>query len=398
MQSGEKSVLLLVSGSIAAYKAADIASKLVQSGVKVYTALTDSAAQFIGAATFTGITGLPTLTSVFDEPFEGKMSHIHLPQNVDLVLAAPATANLIARFTQGIADDVVSTMLLAATSPVLIAPAMNSAMWDQEATQESVRTLKQRGVHFVEPAPGHLACGTEGQGRLATTDDIMEAVNRLLYPRLDLAGVPILISVGATREPIDPVRFISNRSSGKMGFALAEAARDRGAIVTLVKGHTEVDPPTGIEIIPVETIAEMLKAVEQAIGPAQVFISAAAPADFEPIPAEQKIKKSGTDGVTLQLNPAPDILKSIAPLAEGKVIIGFAAETENLEEYALQKLKAKNLNFIVLNDVTAPGSGFGTDTNAVTLLFPDGEKRVYPTQSKRKVAEIILDEVVGLVG
>ena len=253
MSSAKKSVLLLVSGSIAAYKAADIASKLVQSGVDVTSAMTESAAEFLGPATLHGITGRPVLTGQFDEPFEGKMAHIHLPQSVDLIIVAPATANLIARYTQGIADDIVTTMLLAATAPVLIAPAMNSAMWSSAATVENVQILTSRGVHFIEPDSGHLACGSEGSGRLASTDDIVEAVRKLLYPLQDLLGKTILISAGATREPVDPVRFLSNRSSGKMGFALAEAARDRGATVLLVNGHTEVEPPSGVEIIPVST-------------------------------------------------------------------------------------------------------------------------------------------------
>ncbi len=393
----DRTILLGVTGSIAAYKAADVASQLGHLGASVHTILTRSALRLIGEATFRGITLNPVLTDTFEEPYDRQISHIHLAQHSDLILVVPATANILAKMAHGIADDLLSTTLLAATAPILVAPAMNSAMLDHPATQANLETLRQRGVGIVEPQYGVLACRTEGEGKLAAAEDIVQAVVDRLTRRRDLAGVRVLVTAGATRELLDPVRFLSNRSSGKMGFALAQAAAERGAAVTVVAGYTTAPCPPGVELIGVGTTEEMLREVQARFGKCDTLIAAAAPADYEPVSMEaQKRKKSGGEW-TLHLRETPDILGTLAAFRGSQVVVGFAAETEDLLDHAQEKLRRKKLDLIVANDVTAEGAGFESDTNVVTLVWPDGRSQPLPKQSKRAVADRILDALAGLL-
>jgi phosphopantothenoylcysteine decarboxylase/phosphopantothenate--cysteine ligase len=397
MSLAGKRITLGVTGSIAAYKAADVASKLGQLGVDVHVVLTASAETFVGAATFRALTGNPVLSGVFDEPFDRQIAHIRLAQETDLILVAPATANLIAKMAHGLADDLLSTILLAATAPILVAPAMNVEMLRHPATLSNISLLKERGVEMVEPDFGVLACGSEGWGKLADTSRIVDAVVARLTRQQDLAGRRVLVTAGATREPLDPVRFLSNRSSGKMGFALAEAALDRGASVTVIAAHTTVDPPPGVEIHRVETTAELLEAACDRFDRCDILIAAAAPADYAPAElSSSKIKKGSKGGEwTLPLKETPDVLAALSARRSSQLIVGFAAETERIQENARDKLSRKNLDLIVANDVTREDAGFDTDTNVVTLLFPDGRIEELPSLPKRVVADRVLDAIVS---
>jgi phosphopantothenoylcysteine decarboxylase / phosphopantothenate---cysteine ligase len=396
--SGRK-IVLGVSGSIAAYKAADVASQLGHLGADVHAILTPHAEPFVGSATFRALTRNPVLTGVFDEPFDRQIAHIQLAQESDLILLAPATANLLAKMAQGIADDLLTTVLLAATVPVMAAPAMNSAMLAHPATQANIETLRSRGVKFIDPAYGVLACRTEGWGKLADVQAIITAVVDHFQRARDLDGYRVLITAGATREPIDPVRFLSNRSSGKMGYAIAEAAAARGAEVTVVSGVASVPPPSGVQVIRVETTDEMLRECESAFGGCDLFIAAAAPADYTPEqPAASKIKKGKEDhGLVLRLRETPDIVATLGARRKRQVVVGFAAETDDLLKNAREKLARKSLDLIVANDVTAEGAGFEADTNVVTLLWPDGRTEGVPRVLKREVADRILDTVRPLL-
>jgi phosphopantothenoylcysteine decarboxylase/phosphopantothenate--cysteine ligase len=394
-----KNIVLGVSGSIAAYKAADIASQLGHLGANVHVILTPHAAQFIGAATFRALTKNPVLSDLFEEPHDRQIAHIQLAQEADLILVAPATANVLAKMAHGIADDLLTTVLLAATAPILVAPAMNSVMLDHPATQANLQTLRERGVEFVDPAYGVLACKTEGWGKLAEVATIMQgAVDKLSRSR-DLEGVSVLVTAGATREPLDPVRFLSNRSSGKMGYAVAAAALARGAKVTLVSGHTAIAPPAGVELVPVGTTEEMLAATQSQFADCDLLIATAAPADYTPVTVEtKKIKKDAArPELTLHLRETPDILAALAPQKKNQIVVGFAAETDNVVEYATEKIRRKRLDLIVANDVSAEGAGFEVDTNIVTLVWPDGRCEHLSKMPKRQVADRLLDAVVGLV-
>lgn len=391
-----RTVVLGVSGSIAAYKAADVASKLGHLGASVHVVLTPQAAEFVGAATFRALTRNPVLSGVFDEPFDRQIAHIQLAQESDLILVAPATANVLAKMAHGLADDLLSTVLLAATAPIVIAPAMNAQMLDHPATRANIETLRARGVAFVDPAYGMLACRTEGWGKLADVDEIVAAVVERLNKSGDYAGRRVVVTAGATREPLDPVRFLSNRSSGKMGYALAEAAAARGAQVTLISGSATARPPANaacVELVRVATTAEMLEAARAAFAGCDLFVAAAAPADYAPEHvAPHKLKKGEQpDGLTLRLRPTPDILASLATQKRRQVVVGFAAETRDLLANAADKLRRKQLDLIVANDVTAEGAGFEVDTNVVTLLWPDGRTEPLPKLTKRALADRILD-------
>ena len=397
--SGKK-IVLGVTGSIAAYKAADVASKLVGSGADVYAVMTENAEQFVGAATFRALTGNPVLSGVFDEPFDRQIAHIELAQESDLILVAPASANILAKMAQGLADDLLSTILLAATAPVLAAPAMNEQMLLHPATKANLETLARRGVGFIDSKFGVLACRTEGFGKLADTEVIVKAVIDRLTRTQNLAGRRVLVTAGATREPLDAVRFISNRSSGRMGFAIAEAARDRGAEVSVVAGHTTVEPPRGIDIVRVGTTEEMLDAACGRFPACELFIAAAAPADFAAVEqSPSKIKKSANGGgLCLPLKETPDVLATVAAgKTNGQVVVGFAAETERKIENARDKLARKKLDLIVANDVTAEGAGFEVETNVVTLVFPDGHEDRLELMTKREAAEKILDAALALL-
>lgn len=388
-------ILLGVTGSIAAYRAADLASKLVQAGAEVHVAMTAHALEFVGAATFRALTGNPVLTGVFDEPYEGRMAHIHIAQTCDLALVAPATANILAKMAHGIADDALSTLLLATTAPILVAPAMNTAMLEHPATQANLQILRERGVEIVEPGEGRLACGSEGRGRLADVPAILEAVLRCIARRQDLQGLRVLVTAGASREPLDPVRFLSNRSSGKMGVAIAKAAQRRGARVTLIAGHMTTAPPAGMEVVRFGTTREYLEACLAYFEDCDVFIGAAAPADYAPVSAEpRKIRKAETgEELTLTLRANPDVIAELAARKGRRYVVGFAAETHDLLEHAQAKLRDKGLDLIVANDVTAPDAGFELDTNRVTLLWPDGSVEELPVMTKEQVADALLDRI-----
>lgn len=387
-----RKIALGVTGSIAAYKSADVASRLGHLGAEVHVILTENATRFVGAATFRALTRNPVLSNLFDEPYDRRIAHIELAQQVDLVLVAPATANLIAKFAYGIADDLLTSTLLAATAPILLAPAMNSAMLDHPATRENIQTLRDRGIELIDPAYGLLACRTEGWGKLASVEDIVQAVLDRLARASDMSGVRVVVTAGPTREAIDPVRFISNRSSGKMGFALAEAASRRGATVNLISGPVGLPTPRGVERVDVTTTQEMLESSTHAFAECDLFISAAAPADYAAETASpHKIKKRSGESLDLRMRETPDILRILAAQKERQIVVGFAAETNDALDNGRAKIGPKALDLLVVNDVTAPGAGFAVDTNVVTLLWPDGRCEALPTLTKREVANRILD-------
>ncbi|MCE5199407.1 MAG: bifunctional phosphopantothenoylcysteine decarboxylase/phosphopantothenate--cysteine ligase CoaBC [Armatimonadota bacterium] len=388
-----KKIILGVTGSVAAYKAAYIASALVKRGADVHVVMTEHATKLIGEATFWSLTRNRVIVDLFEQPTIPEITHVSLPESADLLLIAPATANIIGKMANGLADDMLSTMALTVRCPVIIAPAMNCNMYTNPVVVANLGRLRQYERIIVEPDTGMLACGEEGVGRLAEPDKIIRVVEETLMggPR-DYSGVNVVVSAGPTREPIDPVRYISNRSSGKMGYAIAEVAARRGANVTLISGPTDLAAPEGVEVIDVTTVQEMHDAVLANAKDAKVFVSAAAPADFVPAQIrDQKVKKSVK--WTLELDQAQDILADVGYNKGNTVLVGFAAETQNLETYAMEKLGKKNLDLIVANDVSAGSDVFGSDTNQVTLFSKTGEKIEWPRMSKREVANGILDYV-----
>jgi phosphopantothenoylcysteine decarboxylase/phosphopantothenate--cysteine ligase len=379
-----KRIVLGVCGSIASYKAADIASKLTQAGALVDVILTDSAQHFVSPLTFRALTARPVFTDMYDPRSPLAEEHVVLARGADALVIAPASATTLARLAHGMADNMVALTALATTAPVLVAPAMDAQMWEHAATQANVAVLRQRGVIFVGPAEGRLASGHLGLGRLVETDEILGALRQTLGAHGDLSGRRIVVSAGGTQEAIDPVRYIGNRSSGKMGFAIAEAARDRGARVTLVSGPVALATPFGVERIDVRTTEEMAASIGWTTDGCDALIMAAAPADFRAASAsDQKIKRTG-EGMSIDLVPNSDI---IASLRGGFVKVGFAAETEHVLENAAAKIARKGLDFIAANDVTAHDAGFATDTNRVTL----------PLLSKYEVGHRILDRVAALL-
>lgn len=389
---GSKKIVLGVSGGIAAYKAAYLASSLVKRGVDVHVVMTASALKLVAPATFWGITSNNVITDLFEPPRQREIVHISLVEDSDLMLIAPATANIIGKLANGIADDMLTTMALVARK-IVICPAMNVHMYQNPVVAENIEKLRSRGYIIVEPESGRLACGDEGVGRLADPDKIVEVVDRLLAGAAqDFAGRKVLVTAGPTREPIDPVRYITNYSSGKMGYAIAVEAADRGADVTLISGPTQLNAPTGIEIINVTTVHEMYNEVICRAAESDVFISAAAPSDFRPKQIHSgKIKKS--ERYTLELNQTEDILAAVGASKGKTVVVGFAAETENLERNAVEKLKRKNADLFVGNYVGAGSGVFGGEDNEVTLLSRGGESVSLPKMSKRKVAKAILDYI-----
>lgn len=361
--SGEKTVLLCVTGCIAAYKSCEILRLLQKAGYRVKVLMTEHATQFVGPTTFRALTHEKVAIGLFDDP-EDPIHHISLAQEADVVLVAPATANCIAKMAHGIADDLMSTTLLATKAPILIAPAMNSGMWNAAATQENVEVLKSRGVHFVQPDSGYLACGDVGSGRLPTPEAIADVTCSLLQGSTDLVGEHVLITAGPTHEPIDPVRYIANRSSGKMGLELARAARDRGANVTLIAGPIELPIPAGIETIHVQTASQMYNAAVKAFGRSTIAILAAAVADYTPsAPSDHKLKKAVDPIDSIPLIQTQDILAELSSNKEDRIVIGFAAETNDVIEYAQAKLKRKGCDAIVANDVSRSDAGFGSSNN-----------------------------------
>lgn len=391
-----RNVVLGVTGSISAFKAADLASKLRQAGATVEVIMTPAATKFITPLTFQSLTGRPVVVDMFVS--EEAEAHVEVARRADALVIAPATADCIANLAHGQTPDMVTLTALATRAPILVAPAMDNQMWEHPATQESVITLRDRGVDFVGPMEGRLASGRTGLGRLAETPQVVGALRALLGQRTgDLTGRQVVVSAGGTQEPLDPVRFIGNRSTGKMGFAIAEAARDRGAFVTLVTGPVSLETPWAVQRIDVGTVAEMLVALEQVTADSDAIIMSAAPADYRPSnPSDHKMKKVSEQGtLEVELTKNPDI---IATLPAGGVRVGFAAETHNVAEYAKLKLPAKRLDFIVANDVSAAGSGFGTDTNQVTIFHSDGRSEELPLMSKYAVAMAILDRVRERLG
>jgi len=393
-----KRILLGVTGSIAAYKAVELLRELTKRGAEVQVAMTEAATKFVAPLTFETLSRQEVLLDMWSLAYSHRIGHIEATQRADLVLVAPATAQTIARLALGLADDFLSCIYLASRCPVLVAPAMDCDMFEHPALQANLAALRARGVAIVEPEFGPLASGLHGRGRLAELDTILAAVDTVLFPRRDLEGQVVLVTAGPTREPLDPVRFLSNRSSGKMGYAIAEAAAARGARVVLVSGPTSLTPPSGVDRVEIETAQEMHDAVLAKLPVATVVIKAAAVADYRPKGVQsRKIKKSEA-ALTLHLEPTPDILAEVGRRKGRRVLVGFAAETEDLVANAKQKLARKGLDLVVANDVTRPGAGFDADTNVVTLVGADGNIEELPQLAKREVADRILDRVVALVG
>ena len=394
-------ITLGVTGGVAAYKAAELVRRLQQDGFTVQVVMTRSAREFVAPLTFAALTGQKVITDLFAESggeanLESAIEHIAVAQRTDLLLVAPATADILAKFARGIADDFLTTLYLASTAPVVVAPAMNVNMWNHAATQENVEMLRARGVKVVDPDEGYLACGMTGAGRLAGQEAIVAAVREALHVVRDLEGQTVLVTAGPTCEDLDPVRYLTNRSSGKMGYAVAEAAAQRGARVILVSGPTSLDAPPSVERVDVRSAEEMHRAVMDKISDASIAIFAAAVADYRPaVSNEHKIKRK-KEPMNLALEPTPDILATVARDKGARLIVGFAAETEHVAENARKKLTAKNADLIVANDVTAEGAGFDHDTNVVTLFARDGRDLALPHMNKRDVAQRILDEVVRL--
>ena len=389
-------ILLGVTGGIAAYKAADVASQLGKRRATVTAIMTAAAREFLAPLTLQTLTRRPVVTTLFDPTTPDEIEHIALARAADLFLVAPCTANVLAKLAQGIADDALTTICLATDAPLLLAPAMNTKMWVHPATQANITTLRERGAAFVEPEEGDLACGDVGPGRLAAVETILAAVETRLVGPQDFAGMHVVVTAGPTREALDPIRFITNHSSGKMGFALAEAAAARGARVSLISGPTALPDPTGVHTVCVESAADMAAAVFAVAKDAHVFIGAAAVADFTPVSsADQKIKK-GESAPRLDLQPTTDILATLAHEHGGRVHVGFSMETEEVERHARDKLDRKHLDLIVANDVTQAGAGFGHDTNAVFMLDRIGHEQRVPVSSKRRVADAVLDAIVRL--
>jgi phosphopantothenoylcysteine decarboxylase / phosphopantothenate---cysteine ligase len=395
-------ITLGVTGGIAAYKSAELVRRLQDEGHSIQVVMTRAAREFITPLTFAALSGQRVITDLFSNQPGGEGSldsaidHIAVAQRMDLLLVAPATADILAKFARGVADDFLSTMYLAVTAPVVLAPAMNVNMWQHPATQENVKALRARGVRIVDPSAGYLACGMIGAGRLAEQEEILKAVREVLGAEQDLAHETVLVTAGPTCEDIDPVRYLTNRSSGKMGYAVAEAAAWRGAKVMLVSGPTSLDVPQRVERIDVRSAEEMQRAVQEQFAGCTIAVFAAAVADYRPAQkAGRKIKRE-KESLTLQLEANPDILAGVAREKGERLVIGFAAETEHVAENARKKLAQKNADIIVANDVSADGAGFDRDTNIVTMFSRDGRDLPLPKLSKTEVAQRILDEALRL--
>ncbi len=389
-----KTVVLGVCGGIAAYKAVDVVSRLVKLGAMVHVIMTAAAVQFVAPLTFREISGQPVYTTMWEEPKLWNVEHIALARRADLFVIAPATANMIGKIANGIADDFLSTTVMATTAPVLLVPAMNTEMFQSAATQSNLKTLESRGFMIMAPASGLLACGTEGIGRLPEPAAIVERITAHFEEGKSMQGIRLLVTAGGTREAIDPVRYIGNRSSGKMGYAIAAAAAERGAEVTLVSGPVALPVPAGVKRISVESALEMRDAVLAAFPTVDIVIKAAAVADYRPeVVAEQKIKKHSAN-LTVELTKNPDILAELGKIKTGQFLVGFAAETQELVANATDKLRRKNLDMLVANDVTLPGAGFESETNIVKLFAKDGSYEELPQMSKQDLARLLLDKIM----
>jgi phosphopantothenoylcysteine decarboxylase/phosphopantothenate--cysteine ligase len=395
-------ITLGVTGGVAAYKAAELVRRLQQEGHSVQVVMTRAAREFVTPLTFAALSGQKVISDLFSDSsggeanLESAIEHIAVAQRTDLLLVAPATADIIAKFARGVADDFLTTLYLASTAPVVVAPAMNVNMWNHAATRENVKTLRSRGVNIVEPDEGYLACGMTGPGRLAGIEDILAAVHEVTKAQRDLEGETILVSAGPTCEDLDPVRYISNRSSGKMGYAVAEAAARRGAKVILISGPVNLETPAGVERMDVRSAREMHHAVVERFAEASVAILAAAVADYRPAERRAEKIKKGAAPLAISLEPTTDILAEVAKNKGRKIVVGFAAETDHVADNARKKLASKTADLIVANDVTAEGAGFDRDTNVVTLFSRDGRDLALPKMPKSEVAQRILDEVIRL--
>ncbi len=394
-----KTIIIGVTGCIAAYKAAEIVRGLKKLNADVWVALTPEGEKLVTPLTFRTLSGNPVVTDLFAEELKNiPVPHISLSERADLILIAPATANIIGKTAQGIADDALSTIIMSGKAKVVFAPAMNSRMWENPIVQENIKKLKDLGYEFIGPEKGELACGDVGIGRLAEVEKIIDAVKKELAPKADLKNLRILVTAGATREKIDPVRFISNPSSGKMGFAFANRAIARGANVTLVSGPTKLQKPEGTKFISVDDAKNMAKAVFDNFNSNDVLIMSAAVSDYSPKKtSKKKIKKGKKKKMKIELEKTVDILKEVGKNKKGKIIVGFAAETDNLEKNAFKKLKDKNLDFIVANDVTKEGAGFDSDTNIVKIINSKGEILDIPKMDKEDVADKVLNELIKLI-
>lgn len=397
MLTGRK-VLVGVTGGIAAYKAAEIVSRLRKLNVEVHVAMTKSATEFITPLTLQSLSTNPVYVDMFDEPKHWNVEHIALAEHIDAVIVAPATANILAKMTTGLADDFLSTVLLATRAPIFVAPAMNHAMYHHPATQDNLTRLSERGIRIIGPNTGFQACGTEGVGRMSEAVEIVESLAQFFSGADWLKGKKALVTAGGTQEPLDPVRYLGNRSSGRMGYAIAQALQEAGAETILISAPTNLPTPQGVTRISVQTALEMYEAVEERFSELDIVIKAAAVADYRPaVLAEQKIKKDGANR-TIELVPNPDILAELGRKKTTQILIGFAAETENLLANAQGKMFRKNVNLLVANDVTKPGAGFGSPTNIVSFLFPDGRRIEFPQMSKLKVAQNLVREIANLLG
>ena len=391
----EKTVIIGVTGGIACYKAVELVRLLVKDSLAVQVIMTRAAMEFVTPLTFQTLSGKPVATESFNLTQESEIGHINLADSADLFVIAPATANVIGKIAAGIADDLLTTVLMATQAPVLIAPAMNIHMYENPILQENIRKLRRIGYHFMEPAEGYLACGYEGKGRLPEPEKILEEIRSLLRKK-DLLGERFLITAGPSREPLDPVRYISNRSSGKMGYALARAAVRRGAGVVLVSGPSAIEPSSAVRLIPVNTAAEMRRAVLEQFPECTAVIMAAAVADYRPVDASSKKLKRGKAPLDIRLEPNPDILRELGRRKNGKLLVGFAAETEELIANATRKLHEKNLDLIVANDVTQAGGGFDGDTNIATIVDRSGASDSLSLMTKDELADRIYDHLLAL--
>ena len=392
-----RNIVLGVTGGIAAYKRAEVVSRLRHLGANVHVIMTRNATEFVAPLTFRTLSANPVVTDTFAAPEEWNVEHVALAKLADLFVIVPATANILAKMACGIADDMLSTTVLATKATVLAAPAMNTGMWTAEATRQNVETLRKRGVEFIGPDSGILACGDEGAGRMSEPAEIVNRIGELLARKQDLEGLKVLVTAGATRERLDPVRFLTNDSSGKMGFAIADAARCRGAEVTLVKAATTARVPANVRIVEVESAEDLLKAMKKEAPKHDIVIQAAAVADYRPATVSKtKMKKKAGEPLTLTLTENPDVAKAIGRMKKAKqTLVGFAAETDHVAGNAQKKLEAKNLDMIVANDVTKPGAGFNTDTNIAALMTKDETKEL-PLMEKRQLADVILDRILEI--
>jgi phosphopantothenoylcysteine decarboxylase/phosphopantothenate--cysteine ligase len=392
----DKTIILGVTGGIAAYKAAELVSSLVKMGNQVHVILTKAALDFITPLTLQTLSKNPVLVDEHAAEQDSYVPHIDLAAKADLFVIAPATANTIAKIATGIADNLLTSTILATKAPVLIAPAMNVNMYENPITQKNISFLKGMGYHFIEPEEGMLACGIAGKGRLPAVSVILDEIKTLLSPKKDFLGKRVMVTAGGTREAIDPVRYIGNRSSGKMGFAIAKEAQRRGAHVTLIAGFTTAPVPEGVELIRVESAEQMAEEVLQAFPKTDIIIKAAAVADFKPkLQQKSKIKKSGQD-LSIELCPTTDILKQLSKIKDQQILVGFAAETDQVTVYAKKKLQEKNVDLLVANDVSKADAGFEVDTNIVSILHRDGQVENLPLLSKDQIATLVLDRVAAL--